>query len=1062
MPPASTTPFPAAPSRFDADRKAGHDARRLGRRTEALEHFRAASMARPHDPWNRNDIALELLALGRAAEAFAEAEALAASAPDFAPARRTLGLAARKTGDIDAALLHFQDAANLDPRDLWNRHDAAACLRSLGKRDAAAEAFVAVAADTPLAHSLRALGELERDVGRHAEALAYFQISTRLLPGDAWFQLDLATALERVGRLGEAEAILAELCERQPTFLPAYRRAADSAARRGDGQGACVLWEAAIRHAPRDATLRNALADMLLRLDRRDEAETRYLEALMLLPGNSGALIGLARTARLNGRSDIAAAHLKALEAAASPDAFERMAIAGEWLAIGEAGRARRAVSEIGGDPATSEAALVDLASLVRRLDGPAAARRIAERLVRNNPAHPRALILLADDARDRGLLAEADALYDRALDAKPDLYWAFIGKAAVARGLGRCEDAARHLDSAEAIDPVEGFARLERAADLRNAGRIEEAAEVLAGLPAGSARQKQAATALAQIARARGDWLEASRLFEAVALRWPGDVDPLVEAAEDAFRGGAEVHADDLLTRAARLDPDRSSRLEAEARRALIRDDPEHALSLYRRIEAQEPGRLFPALAAARIEMTLGRTESGLAAFQRAIERFGERPEIALATIEMQRQRGCRDAADALLAEARRRFPHHFGLALAEIQALTDAGAYEAACRSLDDLTASTPAEDGRLALARCLWHAAQFDFTAAVREGERAAERMPGDGWVLNRLIHAALLDLDLDRAGRRLADLSKLEASANRLRGKSTHPSQSHYGQLYDEFRMDDLVLSRLQHTQALGDEDALDAVADIVRAHPDNTAAAIRFFILQRRTGKLDVGPTAQSSIPPSIHQYWDDPQPPGDLEPLIESWRAAHPNFSHRLYDDAAARAFLGSSSDPRGLAAYERAQEPAMKADLFRLALLAERGGLYVDADDRCLKSLSPAMSSGCGLLLYQEDLGSLGNNLIAARPRHPVIERARDLAVEAVLRGDSDILWLSTGPGLLTRAAATCLAEAPSLLDDMLILDRPALLDMVAIHCLAAYKTTERHWSRTAFGRGRSRASKA
>jgi hypothetical protein len=112
----------------------------------------------------------------------------------------------------------------------------------------------------------------------------------------------------------------------------------------------------------------------------------------------------------------------------------------------------------------------------------------------------------------------------------------------------------------------------------------------------------------------------------------------------------------------------------------------------------------------------------------------------------------------------------------------------------------------------------------------------------------------------------------------------------------------------------------------------------------------------------------------------------------------------------------------------------------------------------GARLLLYQEDFGTIGNNVIGAVPGHPVIGRALRLAVEAINRGDKDILWLSTGPGLLTRAFAASLAdlgrEPLAALGDTVVLEHGELQRTVSIHCLVGYKNTERHWSRTAFGR--------
>jgi len=71
---------------------------------------------------------------------------------------------------------------------------------------------------------------------------------------------------------------------------------------------------------------------------------------------------------------------------------------------------------------------------------------------------------------------------------------------------------------------------------------------------------------------------------------------------------------------------------------------------------------------------------------------------------------------------------------------------------------------------------------------------------------------------------------------------------------------------------------------------------------------------------------------------------------------------------------------------------------------------------------------------------------------VTAVNRGDSDILWLRTGPGLLSRAFARCFVAGADLRGTM-VLERHELRRHVAPHVPAAYKRTARHWVRDLFG---------
>jgi len=106
-------------------------------------------------------------------------------------------------------------------------------------------------------------------------------------------------------------------------------------------------------------------------------------------------------------------------------------------------------------------------------------------------------------------------------------------------------------------------------------------------------------------------------------------------------------------------------------------------------------------------------------------------------------------------------------------------------------------------------------------------------------------------------------------------------------------------------------------------------------------------------------------------------------------------------------------------------------------------------------LALYQENYGTLGNNFIGVMPRHPVIQRALEQATAAINRGDADMIWLLTGPGLLTRAFAQVAARDASFLQspELLVMELWQMQRVVGLHCPAHYKRTNRHWSREAFG---------
>ena len=347
----------------------------------------------------------------------------------------------------------------------------------------------------------------------------------------------------------------------------------------------------------------------------------------------------------------------------------------------------------------------------------------------------------------------------------------------------------------------------------------------------------------------------------------------------------------------------------------------------------------------------------------------------------------------------------------------------------------------------------------------------------------------DLDLARARKHLKRYAELTAGHVRARGGAPHPSQSHYGQILDELALDNAAVAHLHPAAARPPAERMTRALEFVADNPDSTAAALVAMIAAREiAGALgrraegaphdrargaphdraggaphagDRLPNASSPIPRRIVQFWDDPAPPADIARFMAEWQAASTGWSHARHTDREARAFLQLHHGTTAVAAYNRLQEPAQKADLLRLALLAEEGGVYLDADDRPRAS-AEALDGASALILYQEDFGTIGNNMLAATPGHPVMRRALAQALDAMLRGDRDVVWLSTGPGLITRALAGWLADAGDgwreRLGEVTVLHRRELFRCMAVHCHAAYKRTDRHWSNSTFARARLR----
>ena len=166
-----------------------------------------------------------------------------------------------------------------------------------------------------------------------------------------------------------------------------------------------------------------------------------------------------------------------------------------------------------------------------------------------------------------------------------------------------------------------------------------------------------------------------------------------------------------------------------------------------------------------------------------------------------------------------------------------------------------------------------------------------------------------------------------------------------------------------------------------------------------------------------------------------------------------ARRYLAALDRPGPLKAYRQARHVAVRADIFRLALLLAEGGVYLDPDDRCAAPIETLLPVGADAVFYQERIGSIGNNFLAAAPGHPLIGAALDEAVRAVLEGAAETAWLATGPGMLSRVVAAAIARDPSLHlpSGVYVVPLNVFCKTIRPGRRVSYKIGPRHWPRAA-----------
>jgi mannosyltransferase OCH1-like enzyme len=169
------------------------------------------------------------------------------------------------------------------------------------------------------------------------------------------------------------------------------------------------------------------------------------------------------------------------------------------------------------------------------------------------------------------------------------------------------------------------------------------------------------------------------------------------------------------------------------------------------------------------------------------------------------------------------------------------------------------------------------------------------------------------------------------------------------------------------------------------------------------------------IPRVFHRIWVGPDPlPAEYAAYGETWTAHHPGWELRLWTE---------SNLPEGLRpeVYERLRAPAERANLLRLELLSRQGGVYVDTDFECLRSIEPLIEDA-ELFITLAKAGRVNNALMGSVPGHSLIRRALAQVRPVEFFGHDKA---ATGTRLL----------------DGLLLDRP---DVTLLEAELFYPTTE------------------
>ncbi len=908
------------------------------------------------------------------------------------PALVARARAARERGARADALALWEEAAVLQPRHVGLRLEAASDLRELGRPGEAAAAYQAALSIAP-GHpgALIGLGHCARLGGNRQAALDWFRAAVDADPAHVWARLEWAGLLREFGRTAEAEAAYRHVLDAVPGQAAALLGLGLCARGRGDVAASLGFHQAVVSADPGHLWGRLQLAADLRDMGRLDEAEAAYRHVLVVRPAHVAALLGLGQCARSRG-DRAAALGWHARAAAAGPE--------NAWCRLEHAA-----------------------------------------------------------DLRELGRLDEARAVLTAALETTPFDAMASIAMASVEAAAGHAELAREYLTGAMAADPANVAVRLELAALLGEEGGAEQARTQIGAVLATDPHNVPALVALGRMERSCGRHGQALAAFEQACALQPRRADLLVHAAVEERQLGRQAACDRLLEKAAALEPGNAAVVQHLAEQARMARDMPRAHAIVTDAVARQPARIDLQFGYAESLALMGSGREALDRLDALEARLGGSTAITVRRIGLLRRMGHWHRALALARQAAVEPSAGFACWIERLSCETLLGTDA----EIDECTLRVPARTvrERAALARVLArvHEDRNDLGAASSWCARAATLEPDHADTQLVAARLAFKALDLEAVQAALQRYIDARAPALRLSRQPARVSQAHfYGQILDDYRLDSATLPALRRAAALPAVLRTAATRRIVAACPDSVAAAVALVGALRGSGLRPTalaGAAANDHIPPTIVQFWDTADVPADADEIMRSWQAVHPGYRVCRFDDLSAHRFIAETYGLPAARVYGRTQNPAQKSDLFRLGYLAAHGGIYADSDDRCHAPLEAIVPPTARLVLYEEDFGTIGNNFIAAAPGHPVIARAFRLAMTAVARGDEDVVWLSTGPALLTRAFAQQLAEpaaSPAWLQTTALLGRRDMARVTAMHCLMGYKATPSYWA-NAFG---------
>jgi inositol phosphorylceramide mannosyltransferase catalytic subunit len=162
------------------------------------------------------------------------------------------------------------------------------------------------------------------------------------------------------------------------------------------------------------------------------------------------------------------------------------------------------------------------------------------------------------------------------------------------------------------------------------------------------------------------------------------------------------------------------------------------------------------------------------------------------------------------------------------------------------------------------------------------------------------------------------------------------------------------------------------------------------------------------IPRIIHQIWiqGEKHMPEEIKKYTETCKQMNPEFSYNMWDLEKIEQLIKVRHGVKMLTLFKSLDKFAQKADMARYCIIYAYGGIYIDADTICKKSLLPLLNVDMFLSkdywFYFQLIPKYLNGIFGAIPNHPIFPMLlKEIHNRVITQKKGDNVTYSTGTKL-------------------------------------------------------------